>query len=183
MQLKEFTIALENISKSLDNIFPDVVSAQVVIEVIAEHKDRIFYKGIKSDGNEIGNYSQKSSYYNKDKFIRKTAFVPRGKNNKGKFKNGNKRKTMYIKEGYSGFRDIQGRESKKKNYKYSGSLERSLNIVNFAGYIIYGCTSELESKKIKVLENQTPNTFQLSENEKELMQKKIDQLIGDILNG
>lgn len=181
MDFKDFSITLKNISTALDTMMPYLLNTEVMIDVMAEHKDRIFNRGLNSYKNEIGGYSSKESYYSKGKFIRISAFKPQGKKNKGNFKNGKERKSMYISTGYTGFRDIQGRKTDKVNLKYSGSLERGLNVVKFVDIIIYGCTSEKESLKLNGLENKYEDVFELSEEEKEMMKEKTSDAVAFII--
>ena len=106
---------LSEIARNLDEKMPSLIATQSMVELEAEWKDRIFGRGEMSDGSKIGDYSTKPSYFTKDSFIRANAFKPQGKKNKGNFKNGEQRKSMYLPGGYSEFRDIQGRENEFVN--------------------------------------------------------------------
>ena len=146
---------LESLAKHLDSVMPDIIAIQTMNEVMAEHKDRIFGKGLATDGSEIGEYSKKPAYFSKDEFIRKAAFTPQGKEKKGPFKNGKERKSMFLTNGYSEFRGIQGRRNDKKNYKFSGDLERSLNVVKIGETVFYGTTNQGASDKYHGLTEQS----------------------------
>lgn len=146
---------LESLAKHLDSVMPDVIAIQTMNEVMAEHKDRIFGKGLATDGSEIGEYSKTPAYFSKDEFIRKAAFKPQGKEKKGPFKNGKERKSMFLTNGYSEFRGIQGRRNDKKNYKFSGDLERSLNVVKIGETVFYGTTNQGASDKYNGLTEQS----------------------------
>lgn len=158
---------LESLAKHLDSAMPDIIAIQTMTEVMAEHKNRIFGKGLATDGSDIGNYSTTSAYFSKTDFIRKSAFKPQGKKNKGEFKNGNERKSMFLTNGYSEFRAIQGRRNDKKNYKFSGDLERSLNVVKIGNVVFYGTTNKEGSDKYNGLTEQSgKEVFPLSLEEK-----------------
>lgn len=165
---------LESLAKHLDSVMPDAIAVQSMNEVMSEHKDRIFGKGIATDGSDIGDYSTTPGYYTKKEFIREAAFKPQGKKNKGPFKNGNERKSMFLTNGYSEFRGIQGRRNDKKNYKFSGDLERSLNVVKIGDVVFYGTTNQGASDKYNGLTEQDgKDVFPLSVNEKTMLIESV----------
>lgn len=176
MSFEAVNIRLHEIAKNLDAQMPDVIAVQVMNELSAIHKKRIFGEGINTDGGKIGEYSTKSAYVSKDKFIRKGAFKPHGKPDKNG-KKSTKNKTMYLAKGYSEFRDIQGRQVQFKNLKLSGSLERNIDVLKFGNSTLYGTTDSVESDKFQGLESDY-NAFGLSTNEKEFLKSEInDQAI------
>jgi hypothetical protein len=132
----------------------------------AEMIDRIFNRGEASDGSAIGDYSTKPGYYTKEQFVRKAAFKPQGKNGfkgekvvynkqtgKGKIVK-KKPQSMYLKAGYTEFRDIQGRKTNTKNYKLTGSLEKSIQVYKDQQDIIIAIKDKHESDKRHGLEAQ-----------------------------
>jgi hypothetical protein len=158
---------LESLAKHLDSAMPDVIAIQTMTEVMAEHKDRIFGKGLATDGSNIGEYSKTPGYFSKTDFIQESEFKQQGKKNKGKFKNGNERKSMFLTNGYSEFRAIQSRKNDKKNYKFSGDLEKSLNVVKIGDVVFYGTTNKDGSDKYNGLTEQSgKQVFPLSLDEK-----------------
>lgn len=161
---------LTEIKDNLDRAMPDIIAQAIMIEAMAMHKERIFDKGLRTDGTDIGTYSVEPAYFAKSKFIRQGAFVPKGKPNK----DGQQRttKTMYISTGYSGLRDIQGRKTDKKNLKYSGSLEANLNVVQDVNSVKYGTTDPDESIKFNALEDQY-EAFGLSQIEENYIKEEI----------
>ena len=62
---------------------------------------------------------------------------------------------MFLTNGYSEFRGIQGRRNDKKNYKFSGDLERSLNVVKIGETVFYGTTNQGASDKYNGLTEQS----------------------------
>jgi len=176
MSFSEVDIRLQQIAKNLDKQMPSLITAAIMVELSAKHKKRIFSDGIRTDGSPIGEYSQKPGYYSKDKFIRKAAFKGVGKpSDKGKRRTGNK--TMFLAKGYSEFRDIQGRKTDKKNLKFSGSLEKNIDVVKLGNATLYGTTDADESIKFQAHEDNY-EVFGLSIAEREFLIKEIqDQAI------
>jgi len=175
MGFEALDIRLHEIAANLDRQMPDIIAQAVMIELSAQHKERIFGKGIRTDGTPIGEYSTKPAYYAKDSFIRKGAFKPLGKPNKDGKRRTNT--TMFLQGGYSELRDIQGRTTETKNLKYSGSLEKNIQVGKFGNSTAYGTTDSAESDKFNGLEEQY-EAFGLSEEEKEFVKTEItDQAI------
>lgn len=173
----EFSLTLQNLSNELDNKMPDVISAVIMVELEAKHKKRIFDDGLNSEGVKIGEYSTKPAYFSKDEFIRKNAFKGKGKPN-GTKKKSEDRKSMYLQGGYSEFRDIQGRQNKFVNLKFSGSAERSIGIEKFADSTLYGVRDLVESKKLNGLISRLSDFLSLNESEQEFVKDEIkDQAI------
>lgn len=176
MSFESVNIRLQEIAKNLDAQMPSVITAAIMTELSAMHKKRIFSDGISTDGSPIGEYSQTPGYFSKDKFIRKAAFKGVGKpSSEGKRRTGNK--TMFLAKGYSEFRDIQGRKTDKKTLKFSGSLERNIDVLKLGNSTLYGTTDSLESDKFQGLEEDYA-VFGLSINEREFLKDEItDQAI------
>jgi hypothetical protein len=171
MSFEALNTRLKEIASNLDRLMPDVIAQSVMLELKAMHNQRIFDKGLRTDGSDIGTYSDAPAYFAKEQFIRKSVFKGIGKPNKiGKRKTGNK--TMFIATGYAGFRDMQGRRSDRKNLKYSGSLEKNLEVQKFGNSVLYGTTNLTESKKFEALEEEY-DVFGLSGNEKQFVKEEI----------
>lgn len=165
---------LGSIAKKLDEQMPDIINVQVMQELEAEWKNRIFNNGLDSNGVKIGDYSTNPSYFTKDAFIRVGAFKSRGKNSTNiTFKNGNKRKSMYINTGYSGLRDIQGRQTEFVNLKYSGSMERAFRVYKFGNEVVFGNASEREHIKFTGLEDKYGEFGTLSISERDFVKQNI----------
>lgn len=113
--------------------------------VEAEHKNRIFNEGKASNGSKIGNYSGDPIYVGKEQLtgLPKGKFRPQGKHSKSKkFKNGNSRKTMYHKDGYSQFRRTVGRQNKHVDLNLTGTTMNQLQTGTKSGKVTYGFTAE-----------------------------------------
>jgi hypothetical protein len=170
---EEFINRIEGMAENLDRQMPDVLAIATMAEVMAMHKERVFDLGLNSDGVQIGEYSTDPAYFSKSAFIRKAAFKQQGKQNKGKFKNGNERKSMFITTGYSGFRQIQGREIDNVKTKYSGDLERSFQVVKVGEAVYYGTTNQGASDKFESLTNQYGEIYPLTTEEKQFMRDDV----------
>lgn len=166
MTLEELGPRLQEIRDKLVKEAQERVLIAAATAMKAEMQDRIFNRGEDINGGKIGNYSEKASYFTKDQFVRKSAFKPQGQNGfKGervvydkKSKTGKvvKKvpKSMYLPDGYKEFRDIQGRKTDTKNYKLTGSLEKSIQVVKKGNEILIAITDGDESKKRHWLEAQ-----------------------------
>jgi hypothetical protein len=170
---EEFINRIEGMAENLDRQMPDVLAMATMAEVMAMHKKRVFDLGLNSDGVQIGEYSTEPAYFSKSAFIRKAAFKQQGKENKGKFNNGNERKSMFITTGYSGFRQIQGREIDNVKTKYSGDLERSFQVVKVGEAVYYGTTNQGASDKFEALTNQYGEIYPLTTEEKQFMREDV----------
>lgn len=157
---EELPTLLQEIQDRLINEISGAAMTHGANELIGEMRTRIFSKGINSDGGQIGNsYSETPIYVPKEVFIRKGSFTAKGKENKGIFKNGNERKTMHLEHGYKELREIQGRQTAFVDWRYSGSLEKSIEAVREDDkHILVAITDGLESTKRKGLEEKSNQT-------------------------
>lgn len=85
---------------------------------------RIFVEGKDSTGGIIGVYSTDPTYINPKESPRK--FSPKGKNGKGTFKNGKRKKTRYFGGGYKQYKGVIGRDNSKVNLINFGQLQSDL---------------------------------------------------------
>jgi hypothetical protein len=145
--------------------------------LLANTKNRIINEGRASDGSRIGNYSTKPAYYSRKQFVRKGSFKPVGKGgfkgerlvsekkfrvvkgtnrivSENKFKVvKSKPKTMYIENGYAGFRNVQGLQTQFVNMELSGDLMLSyVSVPDSNANIKQGLNTELSAKKREGLE-------------------------------
>ena len=107
------------------------ISQVAAIQVIAEYKQRIFFNGLDTNGDEIGQYSVNPFYINPLSLTTVSAggIKPEGKNGNTVFKNGNPHKTKYLTDGYKELRNLTGRNSDKVDLNFSGSLFQSIKVV------------------------------------------------------
>lgn len=170
MAFSDLSNRLTELSVQLDTKMPYVLAVAVMGELMAIHKKRIFDDGLNTEGQSLGEYSTNPGYYSKETFVRKSAFKPQGKPNKdGKVRKG---KTMFLAQGYSEFRDIQGRKTNHKNLKLTGSLEAGINVVKNENSALYGTTSPNESAKFEGLE-ELYGVFGLTLDEQQFLKEEI----------
>lgn len=151
------------------------LGVEMFIELKAEYTRRIFEQGLNTASKPIGKYSTEPGYYSQGQFIRKASFKPQGKFSTGDFKNGNKRKSMFLQSGYSQFRKIQGRKTDKVNLKLSGSLERGFDILQDGDSVIFGQTSQFEALKMYGIEDKFGEVFSLAEEEIEFIGERVNE--------
>jgi len=106
------------------------ISQAAAFQVIAEYKQRIFFNGLDSTGDEIGQYSVNPFYINPLTLttVSASGIKPQGKNGQSVFKNGNPHKTKYLTQGYAELRSLTGRQSEKVDLNFSGSLFQSIKV-------------------------------------------------------
>lgn len=106
------------------------ISQAAAFQVIAEYKQRIFFNGLDSTGNEIGQYSVNPFYINPLTLttVKASGIKPMGKNGQSIFKNGNPHKTKYLTQGYAELRSLTGRQASTVDLNFSGSLFQSIKV-------------------------------------------------------
>jgi len=106
------------------------ISQAAAFQVIAEYKQRIFFNGLDSTGNEIGQYSVNPFYINPLTLttVKASGIKPMGKNGQSVFKNGNPHKTKYLTQGYAELRTLTGRQASTVDLNFSGSLFQSIKV-------------------------------------------------------
>lgn len=152
MDLKEHLQKVRSLSANITQQALQSVFVPAASKLLAVTKNRIIRQGTASDGSTIGSYSTKASYYNRNAFIRKSAFKPIGKTGQRQFKNGKPHKSMFVPTGYSGLRELQGRETGFVNVQYSGDLLLDYQQEVRKTEIVQGFTKRIESDKRKGLE-------------------------------
>jgi hypothetical protein len=118
--------------------------------VIAEYKNRIFVDGQTTDGSPIGQYSNNPFYQNPNTLtgVAASGVTPVGKYGNTTFKNGKPHKTRYLSNGYSELRTLTGRQNSTVDLNFSGSLERSIKVVQDGETAVIRYTSDSESAKM-----------------------------------
>lgn len=142
-----------NLKETIVNHIKEDAMLPAANTMLAEYKERIFSDGKDSNGAKIGDYSRTEQYFNKEQFVRKGAFRAQGKTGKKKHDNGVPYKSMYLQEGYYQLRSIQGRDVSGKNYNYSGSLSRAIQVYKTETGVAIGIAEKRESIKLRANEN------------------------------
>lgn len=126
------------------------ISAAAAFAVIGEYKQRIFSDGLATDGSPIGQYSTDPFYQNPNALVGVPTggIVPQGRTGKTQFSNGKPYKTKYLGRGYAELRELTGRQSNTVDLNFSGSLERSIQVVQDGAQSFIRYTSEFEADKM-----------------------------------
>jgi hypothetical protein len=126
------------------------ISAAAAFAVIGEYKQRIFTEGLATDGTPIGQYSTRPYYQNPNALVGVPTggIVPQGRTGKTQFKNGKAYKTRYLARGYAELRELTGRQSNTVDLNFSGSLERSIQVVQEDSTAFIRYTNEIETEKM-----------------------------------
>lgn len=139
--------------------------------VIAEYKNRIFVEGYTTNGTPIGQYSTKPFYQNPNslKGVSSAGVKPIGKTGQSRFKNGKQHKTRYLPQGYKELRELTGRQSEKVDLNFSGSLEKSIKVVQEGERAVIRYTSAKEAEIMEGNETRFGQVIhELSKEENEL---------------
>lgn len=175
MDLKEYQARLEKLAVAAQNTAAESVIVPAANGLLASIKVRITAEGKNSAGATIGQYSTKEMYATREQFIKKGSFQPRGKVNKGTFKNGNTRQSMYLPAGYKELRDIQGRPTDKMNYNYSGDTMASYQMQAKPDRVLLGLTQERAANIRKGLEAKRGKAFYATADELAEYNKEVTE--------
>lgn len=146
MTLEQYRGRLGNLVNDLSGQLVRNVIVPPANELLATIKNRIVLDGKDSNDNKIGDYSTKPAYYTREQFDRRSSFKPQGKNARGDFQNGKKRKSMYIRDGYKGLREEQGKPTSTMVLNYSGSTMAAYQQTATDKEVLQGMTTELASQ-------------------------------------
>jgi hypothetical protein len=128
------------------------ISQVSVTAMTAEYKQRIFTEGLDSNNTAIGSYSTTPFYQNPNKLVGvpTSALKPEGKTGKTVFAStGKPHKTKYLKTGYRELRELVGRQVEKIDLNFSGSLERSVRVIQEGDVAKLRYTSPKEAEKME----------------------------------
>ena len=164
-------------------------------DTMAMQAGRIFVEGKDSADSSIGKYSTKPLYLNPKKSPKK--FAVKGKTGKSKFKNGKPHQTRYFADGYKGFRNTIGRQTKFVDLSLVGDLQSDFANSPFIGTLlpknimpikvnnleyITALKRKVNKEKRMGLEEKYGPIFQLSQAEKnhfiDIVKKETDLLFG-----
>jgi 1-aminocyclopropane-1-carboxylate deaminase/D-cysteine desulfhydrase-like pyridoxal-dependent ACC family enzyme len=183
ISISEYVSRLSQITTDAVNEKREEIYIRNGNQLLANIKNRIQREGKDSSGATMPPYSTKPAYYTRDKFVKKGSFKPKGKSGKKTFVNGNDHKSMYLANGYKEFREVQGRQTSKKDYTLSGDLMLSYVLGTSQNAILLGFNQEKQSKKRKGLEKQNGgNVFPATNSEMDDFNKGVIQNELEIIN-
>ena len=172
---EEFQQKILEKQRSLDIV--KVVVFPVATATFDKYRQRLFGQGVKGDGTKTGRYSTKPMYASKSAFRNTGGFKPQGKVGKGKKKNGQPYKSMYLPQGYKQLRSVQGLETTFVDLQYTGDLFTDfskLKIVNDS--VVAGVSREINKKKISGLSKRFGNSlFKHTKDEREFFTKEAQK--------
>lgn len=145
MDINEYQRELAKLREGVQNAIIEKATLLASTELLGNIKNRIQREGKDSIGAKMKGYSTTPSYFERDEFVKKSAFKAQGKRGfKGEYvvqstkikinkKTGKVTsqgtqnrivkvapKTMYLENGYKQFREIQGRQTQIKDLTLSG---------------------------------------------------------------
>lgn len=119
MTTSQYIAKLECFKKTLEANRPLAIAALSVHQLRAK---RIFTDGLKTDGSQIGQYSEEPLYVNPVTRSPKK-FPAAGKFGDTKFKSGKPHLTRYFPQGYKGYKQTIGRNANFVNLTNFGNLK------------------------------------------------------------
>ncbi len=166
MTPEQFQAKIEAKFRSLNNAKLVYAAATHALDSL---RQRLYIKGISGGGAQTGKYSTEPFYASKKQFKKGGSFSARGKTGKGKKKNGQERKTMYLPNGYKELRQIQGYESNFVNIQYTGDLFTDTSKLTIEKDSVTAKISRLlNQKKVKWLSDKYgKDTFKHTKKERE----------------
>jgi len=151
------TFTPEQFEQHIDKKIRQLDVVKVVVFPVAtatydKFRQRLFGKGVNGNEQKTGRYSTKPMYASKSQFRNTGAFKPQGKTGKGKKKNGQPRKSMYLPMGYKQLRSTQGLETSFVDLQYTGDLftdSSKLKVVKDT--VVASVSRDINAKKIEGL--------------------------------
>lgn len=157
-----------------------ILSAAITVN--SEIGERIFQKGLASDGSQIGKYDTDTPLYVNPKNAPKK-FPTKGKNGGAKFADGSNHKTGYF-DSYTSYRKKVGRKVGKVILSLFGILESDFvkgpKLVN--GGAVITLSEENNNKRLGAEEKYDKPIFSLSEQEKQLYAELVVEQTTKYLN-
>lgn len=218
MEVKKYIDALEGVKKALLNkpFIAQRVNAVAGNLLLGTVKKRIFLQGLNTNMSPIGTYSTKPYYQplnsrvlvalpkgskNKPKLVGRGDFVTpkdnkvRARRLKPTFLNGNKRKSMYMPNGYKEFRELVGRQGGNVkgsisttgvNLNLTGSLSRGYTMAIYDDKIVLGFPNqELRHIASGLEKKYGSNIFAASNKEIEIFTRhaniEVERIINEII--
>lgn len=172
MTIYEYRERLVRLKEAANQKAAEKIIVPAANRLLGTIRNRIQVEGENSNGQQIGQYSQKPMYAGREEFVKKGAFKPVGKSGK---KKAPPNKTMYLPGGYKQLRDIQGRPTGKKNYTYTGDLMASYIMQKTAKGVLLGLNSELQAKKRQGLQKQDGKVFYAQKEEIDNYNKEVSE--------
>ena len=137
---------LNELRHTITGLHDPKVIRKALLSLFSVYQDRIFEKGIASDGSGIGKYSTAPIYVNPAKSPRAIG-RPIGKSGRSKFLSGDDHKTRYFEGGYKAFREKIGRPTDVVNLQLTEDLKDNTLPELDQGRYVFGFGHDFASKK------------------------------------
>lgn len=159
MNIRDYVARLEKAKVLISDKagFSKRIEVTTGVRLLAEYKNRIFKNGLTTNLKKIGRYKGKPPIYinpkgRELKGVKKSGFKPLGKNSKNRFKNGNKKKTRYIPDGWAGVRALAGRQTGFVDLNFSSASFASIQLGFLSGRLVLGSTSKIRGLILRGME-------------------------------
>lgn len=172
MNLEQYNRRLQSLAENTAEQQTARIIVPAASRLLGNIKNRIQRRGQRTDGGNIGSYSTRPFYASRSQFVKKSAFIPQGKNGRRKTA-----KTMYLQHGYKQLRDIQGRPTDVVNFTYTGDLMASYQLAQETKRVLLGLTSEVQSRKRKALEKRFGSVLSATKQE---LQEYSDEVADEL---
>lgn len=165
----------DEILKTLDLMKNTQIQEQAVGDTYPVVFNRIFESNLDSSGNDLRELSDKAVYINTAKAGPKK-LPAKGKDGKGKFKNGKAKVTTYFPGGYRQYKKAIGN---RKKLELFGDLRSSFVYGYFGGKLSYGFLEKSEAIKAEWNEDTFGTTiFHMTDEEIEYFRRRYTKLLG-----
>lgn len=188
MTIQDQIKQLQKLVNKLTNeqVIQDRVTTVAAAETLADYKDRIFNDGKATNESRIGDYSTKPMYASKSqlKGLPKSRFKPKGKDGSSVFKNGKKKRSTYLRNGYFEFRKTAGRQNKVVDLNLTGASARTIQLGTAAGGLIgFGFTDDARREILEGNEKKfRKQIFTISQSEQDTFQDAALRELTFIIN-
>lgn len=175
MTLEQYSELIAKLPEKVKELVGERIVLPAANQMLGSIINRNIRDGKNSDGTVRPNYSTTPGYYSRSQFIQGGAFKPQGKSGNTVKKNGAPNKSMYLPSGYKQLREIQGRDTKVKNYEYTGDTIQAFGNAASENAVLMGFRTERASKIRKGLEAKNGPAFKPTEEEKAAYIKSVQQ--------
>lgn len=189
---------LKDLKRTLNGKVMTGIALSAIGEGMAAFKARVFFEGKAADGSSIGEYSKKPFYLPVKKQgkgfagkagsqVTNAGIKPRGKKKEkyvyGDFKNGNKRKSMYFKDGYYEYRATVQRKNEKVDLSLTNQLNNDIKTGRRGNEVQVAITTKLSIEKARGNEERfKKDIFVFSDAETAQVEKEMERLFDKLLS-
>lgn len=145
MTLEDYQKSLARLTLDAVNQAREIAYVSAANKLLATIKNRIQRQGVDSNGAKMSAYSTKPYYAQRNSFVKRGSFKAGGKSVNGR-KNKKNPRTMFLKDGYKQFREIQGRQTGHRDLTLSGQTMLNYVMGVNDGKVLLGFDTDRSSK-------------------------------------